>query len=83
MVCVCMCDSVQGVDEARQLVYFTGNKGQPTEQHLFVASLLGCCDKADCCDDSCALCTRRLTDEPGCHSCTLNMHNQVVVDVFR
>jgi len=63
-----MVDTLAGIDEKRELVYFTATLEHPTEQHLYVVSLEGGEP-------------RRLTREPGMHAVTLDHARQHFVDV--
>ena len=65
-----MVDSVCGIDEARQLLYFTATKDSPIECHLYVVSL----DGGE---------VRRMTSEPGTHAIFLNRARTQFVDVHQ
>lgn len=61
-------DGIAGVDEARGIVYFLGNRENPTEQHLYAVPLAG----GE---------IRRVTTQPGMHSATLDHRGELFVDV--
>jgi dipeptidyl-peptidase-4 len=61
-------DSIASVDEARGIVYFTGNREDPTEQHLYAVPLAGGQ-------------VRRITTQPGMHGVTLDHACERFVDV--
>eukprot|EP01034_Spumella_vulgaris_P021385 gene21385-27415_t len=63
-------ESLDAVDEANNVVYFSGNRGVAIERHLFRASLL---------PD--AVITQ-LTTEPGFHNASVNVTKGFVADVF-
>ena len=63
-----MVDTLAGVDEERELIYFTATLEHPTEQHLYVVSLAGGEP-------------RRITREPGMHAVTLDHARQRFIDV--
>jgi len=62
-----MVDSLVGVDEERGLVYFTGTKDTPTEQHLYRVPLAG----GE---------IVKLTTEPGMHGIAMDRTYTVFVD---
>jgi dipeptidyl-peptidase-4 len=62
-------DGVAEVDEARGLVWFTGNREHPAEQHLYVVPLAG----GE---------VRRLTPEPGTHGVVFDHARRRFVDIF-
>jgi dipeptidyl-peptidase 4 len=61
--------NVIGVDEARRLVYFTGNREDPKEQHIYRVPLDGGGPE-------------RLTDLPGTHSGVLSRDGRYLVDYY-
>jgi len=62
--------AIEGVDEARGLVYFTANRDTPIERHLYSASLAGGAD------------IRRLTEGAGWHSVSMAGDAQRWLDTF-
>jgi dipeptidyl-peptidase-4 len=65
-----MVDGIAGVDEAGGRVYFTGNRENPTETHLYAVSLEG----GE---------IRRITPEAGTHAVVLDGSNSRFVDTFQ
>lgn len=63
-------DELEGVDEARRLVYFTASEASPLERHLYVVALDGTAPP------------RRLTTAPGMHSVVLSHGYDRFVDVL-
>ncbi len=63
-----MVDELAGVDEERQLVYFTATRESPLERHLYVVPFAGGEP-------------RRITQAPGMHSVTLDHACRRFVDV--
>lgn len=67
-----MVESVVGVDEERELVYFTGTRDGPGETHLYVTSFAaGGGDE-----------TRRITAAPGTHAVVLDHARRRFVDAY-
>jgi dipeptidyl-peptidase 4 len=62
-------DSIEAVDETNGLVYFTGNREDPRERHLYAIPLAGGN-------------IRRITDEAGMHDVTIDVASGYFVDVF-
>jgi dipeptidyl-peptidase-4 len=62
-------DAIEGVDEENSLVYVTGNRGDPTQRHVFAVPLAGGDPK-------------RLTPEDGTHQVTLDRSQHLFVDVW-
>ena len=62
-------DALEGVDEGRQLVYFSATLQHPTERHLYVAPFSG--------GEAC-----RLTQEPGAHTVVLDHACKRYLDTF-
>lgn len=60
-------DALEGVDEAKEAVYFTGTKDGATERHLYAVSLAS----GDC---------RRLTPERGTHRVVISKNCRFFVD---
>ena len=65
-----MVDAIAGVDEERNLVYFTATKESPLECHLYVTSFEG--EEA-----------RRITQEAGTHQVVLDHQFRFFVDTFQ
>ncbi len=64
-----MVDSLVGLDEDQQLVYFTGTKDSPLESHLYVVSLQGGQP-------------RKITQEAGTHQVVMDHDGRYFVDTF-
>ena len=64
--------SIDAVDESSNMVYFSGNKGNACERHLYCASVVPANSGE----------IHQLTTEPGFHSTTVNLKLGVVADVF-
>ena len=64
-----MVDDLAGVDEERQLVYFTATRESPLERHLYVVPLAGGEPQ-------------RITQAPGMHAVTLDHGCRRFVDVY-
>lgn len=62
-------ESIAGVDESRGRIYFTGTKESPLENHLYCVNYSG--------ED-----LRRLTQEPGMHSLTLDRECKSFIDTY-
>jgi hypothetical protein len=60
------------VDEGTNTVYFSGNRGNACERHLYSASLLPAHSSA----------LHQLTTQPGFHTATVNTARGIVADVF-
>jgi dipeptidyl-peptidase-4 len=63
-----MVDTLAGIDEEHELIYFTATLEHPTEQHLYVVPF----DGGE---------PRRLTHEPGMHAVTLDHARRRFIDV--
>ena len=63
-------ESIDGVDEDGGYIYFSGNRGESTERHLFVASFLQKMEAV------------QVTTEPGWHVATVSTKHHVMVEVF-
>ncbi len=61
-------DDIEAVDEENQLIYFTGNRENPTECQLYAVAYSG---------EN----LRRVTPEPGFHSVTIDHANQRFIDI--
>lgn len=69
--------AIEGVDEARGLVYFTANRDTPIERHLYSAPLAGPSDTAGIEGR-----IRRLTEGAGWHSVSMAPDAQRWLDTF-
>lgn len=61
-------DRIAGVDQRQEIVYFTGNKGNPMESQLYAASFAG--------GES-----RQITTEAGTHAVTIDRGKRRFIDV--
>jgi dipeptidyl-peptidase-4 len=69
--------AIEGVDEAKGLVYFTANRDTPIERHLYAAPLTGSSDTAGI-----EARIRRLTEGAGWHSVSMAGDAQRWLDTF-
>ena len=69
--------AIEGVDEAKGLVYFTANRDTPIERHLYAAPLTGSSDTAGI-----EARIRRLTEGAGWHSVSMAADAQRWLDTF-
>jgi dipeptidyl-peptidase-4 len=69
--------AIEGVDEAKGLVYFTANRETPIERHLYAAPLTGSSDTAGI-----EARIRRLTEGAGWHSVSMAGDAQRWLDTF-
>ena len=69
--------AIEGVDEAKGLVYFTANRDTPIERHLYAAPLTGPSDTAGI-----EARVRRLTEGAGWHSVSMAGDAQRWLDTF-
>ena len=69
--------AIEGVDEAKGLVYFTANRDTPIERHLYAAPLTGPSDTAGI-----EARIRRLTEGSGWHSVSMAGDAQRWLDTF-
>lgn len=69
--------AIEGIDEAKGLVYFTANRDTPIERHLYAAPLTGSSDTAGI-----EARIRRLTEGAGWHSVSMAGDAQRWLDTF-
>ena len=72
-------ESIDAVDEAAEVVYFSGNKGAATEKHLLAASFAGRNYAGGIVNPAAA--TAAITTASGFHSCAVNPSSKLLADI--
>lgn len=73
-------ESIEAVDEASEMVYFSGNMGRPTEKHVLSASYAERHYEGAVLDPAAA--TVAVTSTQGWHACSVSPARKLVADVF-